>query len=312
MFRCTGHSDLDLLLSAHPFEPVAFIDAERFRRELEQRQYRLEWSWLHEVDSRLVARALWWGPPQATHPISLDCLWTHPSVADPTALAGQLVAAGHVALRAAGMARLPDMNITLAPGWQSDERARAAVAWRSAATAAAGLTETIERLSYAWTRGMPLPTRSTRLTFRPGDDAAFLDVFAEVAQGSLDLLTRRNVAAMGTVAQAAEDLEFYCSLPGERHLWRLAYDRRDRRVGFIIPSRSAYDASVSYLGVSPQHRGQGYVHDLLTEVTHVHAQRGEPRITGTTDTTNAPMAAAFLRCGYAITKSRIVISAAPD
>jgi ribosomal protein S18 acetylase RimI-like enzyme len=89
----------------------------------------------------------------------------------------------------------------------------------------------------------------------------------------------------------------------------VAYDAAGERVGFIIPSRSAYDASVSYLGVVPEFRGQGYVDDLLAEITHVHADAGARRITGTTDTTNAPMAAAFLRGGYTIAATRIVIGA---
>jgi hypothetical protein len=53
------------------------------------------------------------------------------------------------------------------------------------------------------------------------------------------------------------------------------------------------------------------VDDLLAEITHMHAGAGAQRITGTTDTTNAPMAAAVLRGGYTITKLRIVISAPP-
>ena len=57
-----------------------------------------------------------------------------------------------------------------------------------------------------------------------------------------------------------------------------------------IPSRSADNASVSYLGVVPTHRGHG--DDLLAEITRQHADNGAPQITGTTDTTNAPMAAA--------------------
>jgi ribosomal protein S18 acetylase RimI-like enzyme len=303
--------DLDLLLSAQPHEPIEFIDAERFGRELDLGQYRFDWSWLCMSDGRLMARALWWGSTQATHPVSLDCLWVHPSVSDPAALAAELVAAGHSGLRAAGLPRLPDLNLSLAPGWRDDAQALKAEAWRVSAVAKAGLTEKTERLSFAWTRGSALPRRSTRLTFGPGDDDAFLAVFAEVATNSLDLLTRRQVAQLGAQAQAEDDLAFYRGLPGERQLWRLAFDKSDSCVGFIIPARSAYDASVSYLGVVPQHRGQGYVDDLLAEITHVHAERGEPRITGTTDTTNAPMAASFLRCAYVVTKSRVVVSAPP-
>jgi ribosomal protein S18 acetylase RimI-like enzyme len=80
-------------------------------------------------------------------------------------------------------------------------------------------------------------------------------------------------------------------------------------VGFAIPSRSAYHPSVSYLGVLPRFRGRGFVDDLLAEITHIHAEAGAERITGTTDTTNAPMAAAFGRAGYRNTACRIVLSA---
>lgn len=309
MFRSTSISDLDLLLSARQVDPVTMIDADRFRRELDQHQYRLEWSWLHEVGGQLLARALWWGPPDADHPVSLDCLWVDPSIADPASLATELVTTGHHTLRAAGLGHLPELNMTVATTWKNDPEAVAAVAWRSKAVAAAGLTESIERLSYAWTAAMTRPTRSARLTFGPSDDHGFVDVFAAVAQGSLDLLTLRNLAEMGPDAQAADDLEFYLSLPGQRASWRLAYDGAGQRIGFIIPSRSAYDASVSYLGVEPEYRGHGYVDDLLAEITHIHANAGAPRITGTTDTTNAPMAAAFLRGGYQITATRIVIGA---
>jgi ribosomal protein S18 acetylase RimI-like enzyme len=301
--------DEDLLLSAFAFEPVEFIDAERLSRELELGQYRLAWTWLHADDSGLKARALWWGSAGSTHPVALDCLWVHPSVEAPAELATQLLEAAHARFRTSGLTHAPDLNMTFAPRWQDDPGAVAALSWRKAAAAAAGLTEKTERLSFAWTRGAALPRRSTRLRFAAGEDDAFLAVFAQAAAGSLDLLTQRQVANAGAAEQAAADLSFYRSLPGERQLWRLAYSEGGVCIGFIVPSRSAYDASVSYLGVLPQHRGQAYVDDLLAEITHMHAERGEPRITGTTDTVNAPMAAAFLRCGYAITKARIVLSA---
>jgi ribosomal protein S18 acetylase RimI-like enzyme len=315
MFRSATTSDLDVLLSARPIDPVVVIDADRFHRDLALGHYRLEWSWLHEVDGRLLARALWWGPPDADHPASLDCVWVDPDVADrvelAAGLAAGLVQAGHQALREAGLDQLPDLNITVPTDWKEDAAALAAVEWRARAVAGAGLTERIERFNYAWTPNSGLPQRSSRLTFRPADDRGFLDVFAAVALDSLDKLTVQNLAAMGADAQAADDLEFYLSLPGDRGAWRIAYDHDGGRVGFIIPSRSAYDASVSYLGVVPEQRGRGYVDDLLAEITHVHAEAGAERITGTTDSTNAPMAAAFLRGGYAVTAARVVIGPAP-
>ncbi|RFA19271.1 GNAT family N-acetyltransferase [Subtercola boreus] len=309
MIRRATPADLDLLLSARQHDPVALVDEERFRRELDLGQYRFEWSFVDEVEGRLRARALWWGPPEAEHPISLDCVWVDPAEADPTTVAAQLVRAGHQALFAAGLKTRPDFIVTVDPAWRKDPDAVVAAHWRTEAVARAGLTERIERLSYAWTPADPLPARSTRLTFDPADDSAFLDVFAQVAQQSLDLLTLQNLRELGAEAQAADDLEFYLSLPGDRGLWRLARNAERHLVGFVIPSRSAYDASVSYLGVVPGQRGHGFVDDLLAEITHVHAANGAPRITATTDTTNAPMAAAFLRNGYRITKARLVFTA---
>lgn len=155
------------------------------------------------------------------------------------------------------------------------------------------------------------PQRSVRLRFEQADDDAFLEVFAGVAEGSLDIHTQRDLAETGPAAQAADDLGFYRSLPGKREMWRLAYNAQDARVGFIIASRSAYDASVSYLGVIPNFRGQGLVDDLLAEITTMHADNGAPQITGTTDTTNAPMAAAFHGAGYKVSATRIVIGPHP-
>ncbi len=79
-------------------------------------------------------------------------------------------------------------------------------------------------------------------------------------------------------------------------------------VGFALPTRTASAASVGYLAVLPEHRGYGYVTDLLVKITHQHAHRGAPKITGTTDATNTPMAAAFDRGGYDRTGTRLVLS----
>ena len=307
MFRSASPSDVNLLLSAGQIDPVSVVEADRFRRELALGQYRLEWSWIHYVGDRLLARALWWGQSESAHPVSLDCLWVDPSIREPAALAGRLLRAGHAAFRAAGMRRLPDVNMSVPTNWRDDPRAVAAVKWRSDAAAGAGVTEIIERLSFVWTPDKRRPARSTRLTFEPASDDQFLQVFAQVARGSLDIHTQRDVGAIGSGPQAADDLQFYRTLPGDRQLWRLAHNQHGVRVGFIIPSRSAYDASVSYLGVIAEHRGQGLVNDLLAEITIIHADNGAPRITGTTDTTNSPMAAAFHRAGYDLTTSRVVI-----
>jgi ribosomal protein S18 acetylase RimI-like enzyme len=77
-------------------------------------------------------------------------------------------------------------------------------------------------------------------------------------------------------------------------------------VGFVIATRTAYDAAISSIGVLPQHRGRGVVDGLLAEGVRVHAEAGAPRVVGTTDATNTPMRRAFERAGFVVTKRRIV------
>nr|WP_230081379.1 MULTISPECIES: GNAT family N-acetyltransferase [Aeromicrobium] len=114
------------------------------------------------------------------------------------------------------------------------------------------------------------------------------------------------VAEQGVDALADDDLQFYLSLPGSRDAWRIATLADGTTVGFTIATRTAYDASISYLGVLPEHRGRGFVDELLAQMVHLHHDDGEQRIVGTTDAANAPMAAAFGRAGFETTRVRIV------
>jgi RimJ/RimL family protein N-acetyltransferase len=312
VFRPINNDDMNLVTSCNRNDPVSMIVADRFRRELAEHKYRLPWSWILEENGRLLARALWWGPSDSQFPVALDCLWVAASDEHPEETAAKLLNAGHAALVAAGTPTLPDFNIDVATNWRAEPAAVTAVTWRSAAAAAAGLTERVERLRFEWTPSIPRPARSTRLTFAPATDEQFLALFGDVAQGSLDIHTRRKLKTLGPAEQASDDLDFYLGLPGNRGDWRVAQDATGALVGFAIPSRSAYDPSVSYLGVIPRFRGRGFVDDLLAEITHIHAEAGAERITGTTDTTNAPMAAAFGRAGYRNTACRIVLGAPSD
>ena len=310
MPRPITSTELDLALSCTQVDPTSFVNAAHYRRDTEVGSYRPEWTWVHQDTSTdtVLARAVWWAPPSDDHPVALDCLWVHPSVQDPVQLASQLLERGHTALLEAGISKLPEYLLDVPTTWNDDPAARDAVAWRVEAATTAGLEEPVERLGLTWTSASPLPPRSTRLTFHAGDDAAFLDAFTAIAQGSLDQLTVRNLAQMGAQDQARDDLGFYASLPGRRDYWRLARNHGGDLVGMLIPSRSATSASVSYLGVLPAQRGRGYVDDLLAEITHVHAADGAPQITADTDAANTPMAEAFTRTGYHVTQRRLAMA----
>ena len=69
---------------------------------------------------------------------------------------------------------------------------------------------------------------------------------------------------------------------------------------------------VGYLGVVPEHRGRGYVDDLLAEITRSHAERGVQRIVADTDAGNVSMARAFERAGYRNFAIRLVLPPLPS
>ncbi|MFF2401655.1 dihydrofolate reductase family protein [Streptomyces goshikiensis] len=309
LLRPTTEADLDRVTAVTVDEPVGWIPADRYLEELKEGMYRPEWTWIAEQDGRVVARALWWGRATSEHPVALDCLYVDPSVADRAALGSRLISAGLRAFAEQGAAKLPLYNLTLPNGWREDPATVAAADWRRDAALGAGLTDVVERLRLEWTPEAGLPASRGRLVFTEGTDEEFLDVFRRIAVGSLDGETRRNLVERGAEATAREEVDFYLSCPGERSWWRLARTPDGKVAGLALPSATPYSRNVGYLGVVPELRGQGYVDDVLAEITRVQVEAGAELITATTDTDNAPMAAAFARAGYRTTQTRLIWSA---
>ncbi|WP_328969485.1 GNAT family N-acetyltransferase [Streptomyces sp. NBC_00239] len=314
LFRSTTAEELDRVATYPAHGPVPAIAEVRCREEFAARQYRPEWTWVAEAeDGEILARALWWGREDAEHPIALDCLHVRDAVADPVRVAAGLLTAAHAAFRAAGAKKLPLYNILALPGdWREQPLIVEGVTWRQEAARAAGLTQENERLRLEWTPESPLPPAPTRLVFSEAGDDAFLDVFARIAQGSLDVNTQRELAEMGVAEQAREDLRFYLDCPGERSWWRLAHLPDGTLAGLALPSRTPYHRNVGYLGVVPELRGQGLIDEILAEITRFHAAEGADRITATTDTVNVPMAAAFRRAGYQVPEVRLIMEPEPE
>ncbi|MEU8431789.1 GNAT family N-acetyltransferase [Streptomyces sp. NPDC029216] len=307
---------LDRALAWQAEGPVAPLPADRVREEFAARRMRPEWTWFAEDgDGRVLARALWWGRADSERPIALDCLQVGSRVADPAALAAALLGAGHAAF-----GKRPGYNLSLPRGWREDGALAGAVAWRREAASRAGLTREIERLRYEWTPPQPppgtppaagTPAPQGTLVFREGTDEEFLDAFARLSRGSLDLATRHELDSMSEEELAREDLAFYRDCPGERSWWRLAHLPDGTLAGMAIPSATPYHRNVGYLGVVPELRGRGLIDEILAEITRFHASEGAVRITATTDTVNVPMAAAFDRAGYEVTEIRLVLEAPP-
>ena len=301
--RPSTPADLPALEQWSCEEPVAWVDRARLREEMASGNYRHEWTWIAERAHRPVGRALWWGRPDASSPLTLDCLLVEPTEKHPEDIATALILAGRDAFDDAGEL---EFNVDVAVTDPTDRSVSAALEWREAAAHRGGFTRTTERIAFARTADDPRPEISTRLRFAAGTDDQFRALFGAVAAGSLDSHTRSVVAEHGVAALAADDLAFYTSLPGLREAWQIASRTDGTTVGFIVPTRNAYDAAISYLGVLAEHRGNGYVHDLLSQMVRIHHDAGEQKIVGTTDAANLPMRAAFERAGFGVTRTRIV------
>ncbi|AIS01667.1 GNAT family N-acetyltransferase [Streptomyces glaucescens] len=309
-------SDTDRVLPLLPAGEVGvWADADTFRERLGTGEYRPERSWLAEDGGDPVALAVWWAGPDDTRPAALDVL----NVRDldgtdgtRTDLAARVLTAAHSAFAATGLTTPPEYHLALPGDWRERPDAVAALRWRREAARRAGLTASLERLRFEWTRGNGVPRPSGRLRFRAEpDDEVFVDLFRRVLDGTLDATSGNGAATVGAEAQARADVAFYrTQMPGDRAWWRIAETPQGRPVGFALPSRNPAFHVVGYLGVLPEHRGHGHVDDLLAETTRILAEEaGADTVRADTDLANTPMAASFTRLGYRNFARRLVLSA---
>jgi RimJ/RimL family protein N-acetyltransferase len=319
IFRAAAGADLARLEPLVVADPASPLTIATFRASVARAEYRPEWTWIAEDggDGAVLAAAIWWGRPGEAAPDTLDGLFAHDSLNrdERAVVAGRLIAAAHRAFAAAGRATggaTPDFHVLLPADWRGRRDVVTALSWRWDAAMRAGLTEELERLRFVWTNAAGLPRDSGRLTFgAEPDDGVFEDLFCRVLDGTLDATTRKTADAVGPRAQARLDVAFYRDkMPGDRGWWRVARTRDGEAVGFGIPSRNSDFPVVGYLGVLPEHRGHGYVGDILAEITRVLvAEAGAQIIHADTDLANQPMAAAFERAGYRNFARRVVLSA---
>jgi RimJ/RimL family protein N-acetyltransferase len=160
----------------------------------------------------------------------------------------------------------------------------------------AGFAMEVERLRLEWVAGTDLPADPGRLTYRPARRMApdeVLDLLVRISEGSLDYDTRIEVATAGAEHEARWMYDDLVNRKGKPD-WFVVGHLGDSPVGLVAPD----DHSIAYIGVVPEHRGHGYVDDLLARGTRTLAEAGLERIVAATDLANVPTANAFLRAGY--------------
>jgi GNAT superfamily N-acetyltransferase len=299
--RPIGPDEVDLFTSFSDASPLGLKPPLEMYLDGLHSWYRPEWSWVALRDREVVARVAFSGPPDAELPFAMGSLeiGTRPDRVE-TGVA--LVRTAYVAMSGGGTGDhgRPEYRQFLPVDWHEHPGMRAAVNDRRTVARLAGLRFLVERVELRWPAesGAALPPRPGRLTFRPvGDDAEVLAVVRGTLDGTLDAHARRDVARDGVDAAARTIVEEF---PGPRSLVRLAYDPAGRCVGITVPGLRLWGPDIAYVGVLPEHRGNGYADELLLEASHLHVEGGATEIMAATDVGNTPMAAAFARCGYGV------------
>lgn len=157
-----------------------------------------------------------------------------------------------------------------------------------------------EKEGFVWTdTGQAIPERA-RLRFRTFNEVgpdAFGDAMAVAIEATLDRNDRYYLERCGPRGWGRQMVEFLKS--GDERSWLLGYEADGALVGYVAIGPFEPDtATVAHIGVAPNHRGRGYVDELLAAGTAAARSRGFRSILSDVDTLNAPMIAAMERNGH--------------
>jgi GNAT superfamily N-acetyltransferase len=154
---------------------------------------------------------------------------------------------------------------------------------------------------------VPAPPTDLRFESLAGAaDPRLPAIFADILVDSLDAHDRAALSKRDLATVARETAEEYLELDPVNSMF-LAFDPRGECIGLVIGGLrgSPENGTVSFIGVSHRHRGNGYAGQLLGWITAQMIDAGARTIIGETDEDNVPMAAAFAAAGYPTTESRI-------
>jgi len=298
----TGPEELDL------FSRIPYTLNHELAGDLTEGRRRASWMWVALDGDRLLARLSWWCRAGGDSPLLLDILDVDDGSddVDRTAVAGLILRTASAATLAEG-APPPEYLRYVSAAWREDPAERRAVEERMAAVEGEGGSLLVERLRFEWTPACTPPRPGDRLRFRPiRDEEEMLGLMVRVLDGTLDAHDRAGLEH-GSAEQVAADryAEEFAGYRTPRDWWRIATLPSGEPVGFVLPARNDYHPMIGYIGVVPEHRGHGYIDDILAEGTRVLADLGVDRVRAATDVGNAPMAGAFHRAGYT-TLSRVI------
>lgn len=257
------------------------------------------WCFVAEDDSGRVGRVGFLVKPTTLDPRWLGTLPTHELLiygldlmweADVVSVGRQLLVAAATTLSG----EVPDLlEARVSREGRSGAEARCNV------LAACGFDLFIEKQGFSWVdNGLPISVPA-RLTFRTVEEAGrdpYMAVMARCGDGSLDRNDHYYWEGCGPVNWAAQMMGYL----DERDIamWLIAYAGEDP-IGYVaVASSDDWGSTIIHTGVVPEHRGNGYVDDLLAAGTAAAQRAGISTMLCDVDVLNQPMIGAMIRAGH--------------
>lgn len=283
------------------FSRLPYVLNEELAGDLAAGRRRPEWMWVALRGDNLLARAAWWSRTGDDSPFLLDIFDTDDTSGDRDSvdIGVRLLRTAIAEVVPAGT-RPPEYLRIVPPDWREGGVTRRVVEDCVLALERTGARLLVERLRFQWRSGTPIPKPGGRLAFRPvRDTEEILALMTLVLDGTLDAHSREDLTRMSAreaaVRHYEDELAHYRS---PRDWWRVAALPGGEPVGFVTPARNDYNPIIGYLAVLPEHRGNGYIDEILAEGTRILSAQDVTRIRAATDLGNTPMANAFQRGGY--------------
>jgi len=166
----------------------------------------------------------------------------------------------------------------------------------------AGLPLLQEKEGFVWRpASSPAPPANPRLRFRSileTGEAAYAALLSRCVVGTLDRQDHYYRELVGVEAWGREMITFVTA--ADARSWLLAETADGTAVGYVALGDfdDAGRGTIQHIGVAPEHRGHGYVNDLLAACNGAALARGYDHVLSDVDVLNAPMMAAMERAGH--------------
>lgn len=144
-----------------------------------------------------------------------------------------------------------------------------------------------------------IPNRLVFRTLAEMSNEIFTDAIKRVTVGTLDKADSLELKNLGAEKAALNYFNILKDIDYRPNWWYLAYDSDGALVGLVVPQKfSKKEGAINYIGVVPDYRGQGYVHDLLAKGTSILKNDGIEHVIAEIDVNNIPLENALSRAGY--------------